>query len=174
MRWLWIDRIVRLDPGARLVALKSVTLAEDHLRDHFPARADPPAPAVPIMPASLIIEGMAQTAGILVGHAQDFRENVVLAKISRVELVEDAGPGSTLRYTATLEQIGPQGASTTGLVELIDAGAREAEARQIGRVDLIFSHLDGSLAGADLPAENFVFGESFRMMLRFSGIDAAT
>ncbi|MHC4652492.1 MAG: hotdog family protein, partial [Planctomycetota bacterium] len=62
---MWIDRIVELDPGQRLVAIKNVSLAEEHLHDHFPAQGD--REALPVMPASLMIEGMAQTAGILVG-----------------------------------------------------------------------------------------------------------
>ena len=78
MRWIWIDRVVELVPRERLVAIKNVSLAEDHLHDHFAAEGS--RPAMPVMPASLIIEGMAQTAGILVGHAEGFREKVILAK----------------------------------------------------------------------------------------------
>jgi 3-hydroxymyristoyl/3-hydroxydecanoyl-(acyl carrier protein) dehydratase len=69
MRWMWIDQILELEPGRRLVAIKNVTLAEEHLHDHFPAAGN--LPPLPVMPASLIIEGMAQTAGILVGAARD-------------------------------------------------------------------------------------------------------
>lgn len=166
MRWMWIDRIVELVPRTRLVAIKNVSLAEDHLHDHFPARGD--RPACPVMPASLIIEGMAQTAGILVGHAEDFREKVILAKISRAELAEDVPPGFTLRYTATLQQIGPQGASTAGLVERLDPAS--AAARPIGAVDLMFSHIDQNMTGEQFPAHNFVFSESFRTLLRTSGV----
>src|SRR5262245_41783391 len=71
MRWMWIDRIVELVPGKKAVAIKNVTMAEEHLHDHFPAGQG--RPALPVMPASLIIEGMAQTAGILVGHAVHFK-----------------------------------------------------------------------------------------------------
>src|SRR5205814_455364 len=100
MRWLWIDRIVELVPRERLVAIKNVSLAEDYLHDHFAARAAEEArAAVPIMPASLIIEGMAQTAGILVGHAEGFGEKVILAKVGVAELDREATPGCTLRYT---------------------------------------------------------------------------
>ncbi|MBN2446726.1 MAG: beta-hydroxyacyl-ACP dehydratase, partial [Phycisphaerae bacterium] len=62
MRWIWIDRFEVFESGRRAVAVKNVTLAEDHLHDHFPG--------FPIMPASIMIEGMAQTAGILVGEAR--------------------------------------------------------------------------------------------------------
>ena len=54
MRWNWIDRILRHDPGERLDAIKVVSLSEDHLHEHF---SD-----APCMPSSLMIEGMAQTA----------------------------------------------------------------------------------------------------------------
>ena len=73
MRWMWIDRVIELRPREKLVAVKNVSLAEEHLHDHF--AADPPTSsrglkATPVMPMSLILEGMAQTAGILVGHAE--------------------------------------------------------------------------------------------------------
>src|SRR5205823_5539388 len=106
MRWMWIDRIVELVPRERMVAIKNVSLAEEHLHDHFAARAEgsgfPARPAMPIMPASLIIEGMAQTAGILVGHAEGFKEKVILAKVGLAELEREATPGTTLKYTAMI------------------------------------------------------------------------
>lgn len=170
MRWMWIDRVVELTPRERLVAVKNISLAEEHLHDHFAATAD--APALPIMPASLIIEGMAQTAGILVGHAEDFREKVILAKISRAELDREAGPGCTLRYTADIERMDPAGASTRGSVELFDHAHPDIGYQTIGRIDLMFSHLDNSMVAADLklPEHNFVFGEGFKTLLRTSGI----
>src|SRR5882724_2471149 len=129
LRWMWIDRIVSLEKGQRLVAVKNISMAEEHLHDHFPG--------MPVMPASLIVEGMAQTAGILVGHAEGFREKVILAKVSKAELTEDATPGYTLRYTATIQQMDKMGASTTGTVELIDPAT--GAARPIGAIDLMFS-----------------------------------
>jgi 3-hydroxyacyl-[acyl-carrier-protein] dehydratase len=170
---MWIDRIVELTPRERLVAIKSVSLAEEHLQDHFPARGG--RAAVPIMPASLIVEGMAQTAGILVGHAEGFREKVIMAKVQVAELEREASPGTTLRYTATFKQFDRMGASTEGLVELLDhAGGGGAGFERIGRIDLMFSHIDQNMslggAGPEFPEENFVFGESFKTLLRTSGI----
>lgn len=176
MRWMWIDRILELQPGQRLVATKNVSMAEDHLHDHFPEQPAGPGPipatarpAMPIMPASLIIEGVAQTSGILVGHAGGFREKVLLAKITRAELEQDAVPGDTLRYEATIQSISPQGASTQASIGLRRAGAREFA--PIGRVDLMFTHADQAMemGGIPLPANNFVFGEGFRTLLRTSG-----
>lgn len=163
MRWLWIDRIVELAPRERLVAIKNVTMAEEHLHD---GTGD-----LPVMPASLIIEGMAQSAGLLVGHASGFREKVLLAKIQRAEFEREAVPGTTIRYTARLTRLDPQGASTEGEVELIDP--HDGSVSPMGRVDLLFSHLDQNASGAEFGDVNFVFGEAFRTLLRLSGIDSS-
>jgi len=168
MRWMWIDRVVELVPRERMVAVKNVSLAEEHLHDHFAAEGD--RPALPVMPASLIIEGMAQTAGILVGHAGGFKEKVILAKVSRAELEREATPGTTLRYTATVQQFTEQGAATAGTVELLDHARADAGYEGIGRIDLVFSHIDRNMAGTAFPEDNFVFGEGFKTLLRTSGI----
>lgn len=166
MRWLWIDRVITHEPGRRLVAVKAVSLAEEHLHDHFAGDGalDPCA----IMPGCLILEGMAQTAGILVGAARDFREKVVLAKITSAELREDVLPGQLVRYDATLERLDPSGASTSGVVDRFDpvGGAWQ----RIGEIELMFSHLDQNLAGRDFPKENFVFSENFRVILAQLGV----
>lgn len=173
MRWCWIDRIIELVPGERLTAVKHVVLGDEAVSSHFAADPELGLPETPVMPASLIIEGMAQTAGILVGHTGQFKEKVILAKISRAELERDATPGCTLRYTATLDRIDAAGASTTGVVELIDPGSAAAGAASnvIGRIDLLFSHIDKNFAGAQFPEHNFVFSDSFRTLLRMSGVE---
>jgi len=168
MRWLWIDRVIELVPGQRMRAVKHVSLAEEHLHDHF--AAGPAGPARPVMPTSLVIEGMAQTAGILVGHSESFRHKVILAKITRAELTEDATPGCSLFYTASIERKDPVGASTAGVVELADPGSREPP-RRVGSIDLMFSHLDNNMQGLEFPDHNFVFGESFKTLLRASGVE---
>ena len=55
---LMIDKVKELDPGKRIVALKNVSANEPHFQGHFPGR--------PIMPGVLILEAMAQAAGVLV------------------------------------------------------------------------------------------------------------
>lgn len=168
---MWIDRIVELIPKERMVAIKQVSMAEEHLHDHFPST--PTRRAMPVMPMSLIVEGMAQTAGVLVGHAEGFKEKVVLAKVSKAKIDRDATPGCTLRYTATIEQFTSAGASTKGIVELIEPIASgESEAEVIGQIDLLFSHLDQNMGGVEYPEENFVFSESFKTLMQTSGIEA--
>ncbi|HMN94996.1 MAG TPA: hypothetical protein PKC43_00335 [Phycisphaerales bacterium] len=121
MRWLWIDRVLVHEPRRRLVAIKAVSLAEEHLHDHFPSENG--LEPFPVMPGCLILEGMAQTAGILVGAASGFREKVVLAKISSASLTDDALPGMLLRYEAIIDRIDSTGASTTGVVDALDPAA---------------------------------------------------
>ena len=155
MRWNWIDRILRHDPGERLDAIKVVSLSEDHLHEHVVDAA--------CMPSSLMIEGMAQTAGILVGAISNFERRVILAKIARAEFHTDAFPGDQIRYSATLERLADAGASTKGTVEIRRA---DADAFQpAGHVDLFFSHLDGDRAPQDLPEGNFVFSDNFKILL---------
>jgi len=149
MRWIWIDRFVEFEPNARASAVKNVSLAEEHLHDHWEA--------FPIMPASLMIEGMAQTAGILVGHARDFQEKVILAKITKAEFDDIVTPGDQITYQAEIIAITEQAASTSGTVL--------KNGREIGRVDLMFSHIDQNLAGMKFPEENFVFTGQFERLI---------
>ncbi len=149
MRWIWFDRFEVFESGRRAVAVKNVTLAEDHLHDHFPG--------FPVAPASLLIEGMAQTAGILVGEARDFQEKVILAKIKRAEFDRLVLPGQTVRFEAEIDHITDQAASTRGIVR--------CDGEEIGRVDMVFSHIDNNLRGQEFPEENFVFTDQFLSML---------
>lgn len=155
-----------------MVAVKNVSMAEEHLHDHFAQAGE--LPALPVMPACFILEGMAQTAGILVGHTSNFREKVILAKIGKAELTRDAGPGMTLRYTATIQRMDDIGAATLGTVELFDHAHADRGYEPIGSIDMMFSHLDNNMGGAGatgdaFPEHNFVFGDSFKTLLRTSG-----
>ncbi len=166
MRWMWIDQIVEHEPGKRLCAIKNVSLSEEHMHDHLAGDAGP------VMPASLMIEGMAQTAGILVGSINRFQEKVVLAKIVLARFDKDVFPGQTIRYEAEIDRIDGQGASTRGVVlRLSHVGDHPGEWERIGEVELMFSHLDQNMAGLEFPEENFVFSENFRMILRAAGME---
>ena len=149
MRWIWIDAFVEFVSGERASAVKNVTIAEECLRDHFPG--------YPVFPPTLMIEGMAQTAGILVGEARGFSENVILAKIKAVEFDDHAVPGDQLRYEAVLESLDDQAAFTSGTVF--------KNGTKMGRVDLIFSHVDQADRTRGLPEENFVFTDQFMGLL---------
>lgn len=171
MRWIWIDRILELEKGKRCVAIKNISLAEEVLHDHFPALRDTDGKvqreAMPVLPNPLIVEGMAQTAGILVGHAYDFAEKVILAKIGKAVFTDAGWPGYTLRYSATIERIDPTGASTTGIVERLDPAT--GATTPLATIDLMFSHVDRNRSGLEFPEHNFVFTDQFMNLLRSSG-----
>jgi 3-hydroxyacyl-[acyl-carrier-protein] dehydratase len=149
MRWIWIDAFIKFESGVKATAVKSVTLAEDYLHSHFPG--------YPVYPPVLLIEGMAQTAGILVGEARGFRERVILAKIRHAEFTDVVVPGEQVQFDATLQSIDERAGVTTGVL-------RKGE-REFGRVDLIFSHLDQAERNLDLPNHNFVFTDQFMSLL---------
>lgn len=146
MRWIWIDTFTEFESGKRATAIKNVSLAEEHLHDY--------AAGYPVMPPSLMIEGMAQTAGILVGEARGFRENVILAKVRRAVFDDYCVAGDQITYTAVVESIDDAAAITRGEVR--------RNGLKIGTVDLIFSHVDQSASELGLPGHNFVFGETFK------------
>ena len=153
MRWIWIDKFIEFESGKRAVALKNVTLAEEHLHDHFPG--------FPVMPECLCIEAMAQTAGILVGEAKKFQEKVILAKSKKAVFFDYVKPGDTIELEATIESIAPEAAGTSGRITCSE--------KLVAEIDLMFSHIDQNLAGKEFPEENFVFGADtsvFQSLLR--------
>ncbi|MBN1506745.1 MAG: beta-hydroxyacyl-ACP dehydratase [Sedimentisphaerales bacterium] len=150
MRWMWIDKFVEFESGRCATAIKNVTMAEEHLHDHFPG--------FPVMPECLMIEAMAQTAGILVGEATAFREKVILAKISKAVFFDFVRPGDTLRINAQITTLAAEAASTSGKITRDDDTVAE--------IELMFSHVDRNLAGKKFPAENFVFDGTLTPLLR--------
>lgn len=173
MRWIWIDKFVAFESRKRAVAVKAVTLAEDHIHDLYPD--------FPIMPHSLIVEAMAQTGGMLVGEAEKFAYKVILAKITRATFHRLIRTGETITFEAELEQFSDVGASIKGVVRLVrpavlnvdpataPAGPNPADLSAhpvVAEIDIMFSHLDNNLQGLQFPEENFVFTEPFLDLLR--------
>ncbi len=150
MRWIWIDKFIEFESGKRAVSVKNVTLAEEHLHDHFPG--------FPVMPECLMIEAMAQTSGILVGEANRFTKNVILAKVKKAVFFDYVTPGDTIKLEAKIESIAHEAASTSGKIT--------REEKLIAEIDLMFSHIDQNLAGKEFPEENFVFTDMFKSLLR--------
>jgi 3-hydroxyacyl-[acyl-carrier-protein] dehydratase len=149
MRWIWIDAFTEFVSGQRARAIKNVTLAEDHLHDHFPG--------YPVLPPSLMIEGMAQTAGILVGEARGFQEKVILAKVRNARFDDYCVPGDQVAYEAVIESLDEAAASTIGTVF--------RNGHEIGSISLMFSHVDRASTDLGLPEHNFVFNEQFLSLL---------
>lgn len=88
---LLVDRVLELVPGKRVVAIKNVTRNEPFFDGHFPGN--------PIMPGVLVIEAMAQTAGLLLLHEIEDRDRRVLffSGIERARFRRPVVPGDQLR-----------------------------------------------------------------------------
>jgi 3-hydroxyacyl-[acyl-carrier-protein] dehydratase len=96
--FLLVDRVVELEPGTRAVGLKQVTANEPHFTGHFPER--------PIMPGVLMVEALAQTAGIAVMTLDEYRGKLGLfAGIDECRFKRMVVPGDTLRLEVTVEKL---------------------------------------------------------------------
>ena len=158
MRWIWIDRLEEFLSGQSARAVKTVSIAEDHLHEQYPG--------FPVMPHSLIIEGLAQTGGILVGEANNYTKNVVLAKIPKAKFTRDALPGESLTYTTKIEQIGEVGGLVSGTVHVGD--------EQIGEAEIFFAHVDPAMTKELMGSDNFVFTGNLQKMLGLAKAAAKT
>lgn len=126
MRWFWIDRFTEFVSGQSAVAVKSVSLSEEAVDDYAPGRT--------FCPTSLIIEGLAQTGGLLIGQMSDFKDRVVLAKISHSKFYCEAYPGDTLTYRVEIQ-------NQEGIGALVKGTSHIGEKLQ-GEIELMFASLD--------------------------------
>lgn len=129
MRWFWIDRFVRFESGRSAEAVKSVSIAEEHIDGYFPG--------YPVMTPSLILEGFAQMGGLLIGEQRGFQSNIVLAKISRSRIHRYARPGDLLRYAVRVESLQADGG-------LVSAECRVDESLMV-EADLTFAQVNRSV-----------------------------
>jgi 3-hydroxyacyl-[acyl-carrier-protein] dehydratase len=149
MRWIWIDRFTEFRSGQSARAVKNLSLAEDYFADHFPG--------YPVMPASLMLEGLAQTGGILVGEANDFREKVILAKILFAQFQREVLAGEQLTYDVELLHLRPEGAAVKGRV-LVGV-------EQVACAEIFFAHLDQARSQQLFGERNFVFTGELKHLL---------
>jgi 3-hydroxyacyl-[acyl-carrier-protein] dehydratase len=152
MRWIWIDRFVEFRRGEFARAVKHWSLAEDIFSSHFPH--------YPVVPATLLLEGLAQTGGILVGEARDYREKVILAKFPKARFHFDAVAGQELTYDVTLLQIRDEGAMVEGRIH--------ENGRLLAEAEIYFAHLDQSRSRQIFGDRNFVFSGELKHLLNLA------
>ena len=99
--FLLVDRVLEVEPGKRIVALKNVTINEPFFTGHFPH--------LPVMPGVLQIEAMAQAAGILsfqtMGRVSDDRSVYYFVGIDNARFKRPVVPGDQLRIEVEIVRV---------------------------------------------------------------------
>ena len=120
--FLLVDRIVELEIGKRIVGIKNVTINEPFFQGHFPGQ--------PIMPGVLIVEAMAQTAGVLAFKSmpEEFKKKVVyFMGIDKVRFRRPVQPGDQIRMEMVVSKQRQSIWGFTGKAYVEDQLAAEAE-----------------------------------------------
>jgi 3-hydroxyacyl-[acyl-carrier-protein] dehydratase len=107
MRFILIDKVVELEPGKRIKAIKNVTLAEEYLADHFPT--------FPVLPGVLLLEGLIESASWLVRISENFAHSMVLLEQARnVKYKSFLAPGGQIEYTVEAKTVEENVSSFSG------------------------------------------------------------
>ena len=99
--FLLVDRVVELEPGQSIVAIKNVTINEPFFEGHFPGH--------PVMPGVLIVEALAQASGLLIGLSGTMTDKddriFYLAKVDNARFLRPVVPGDQLRLEVQLKRL---------------------------------------------------------------------
>ncbi len=125
MRFLYIDRMTRVERGKSISGTKTFPLSEAYLKGHFSK--------APLIPGSLLIEAMAQIAGWLVVYSYDFKTSCVISIMEEVRVPAGLRPGAAVQVHGEMTDTNRRGSLCRAWVE--QDGETIAEG---GR--LVFSH----------------------------------
>ncbi len=118
--FLLVDRILSIDED-KITGIKNVSINEPHFQGHFPGQ--------PIMPGVLIVEGMAQCAGVLMLRRIEHPESklVFFASIDKVKFRKPVVPGDQIRYEIEITRFGGKVCRFKGNTYVEDQLVCEAE-----------------------------------------------
>jgi UDP-3-O-[3-hydroxymyristoyl] N-acetylglucosamine deacetylase/3-hydroxyacyl-[acyl-carrier-protein] dehydratase len=121
--FLLIDRVLELEPGHRALAIKNVSVNEPFFCGHWPGQA--------IMPGVLIVEALAQAAGLLIATSVERRPGsfALIASINGVKLRRPVVPGDQLRLEVFSQKIKSNSACISGQAKVGETLAAEAKLR---------------------------------------------
>jgi len=149
MRFNLIDRIVEVQPGRSLQAVKNLTLGEEYLADHFPT--------FPVMPGVLMLETLVEAGAWLLRLTDDFASSVIVLREAKgVKYGTFMEPGKQMRISVELVERGDGMASFKG------KGETEGQSTVSARLVLAHYNLRDRDPGKKLADEQLV--EHFRAM----------
>ncbi len=120
MRFILIDKVISLEAGKQIRAVKNVSLSEEYLADHFPT--------FPVLPGVLLLEGLIESASWLVRRTENFAHSMILLEQARnVKYKSFLAPGSQIEYTVKVRTIEENVSSFSGFG--MSEGDRIVEAR---------------------------------------------
>lgn len=142
MKFVLIDKVTAFEPGKTLTAVKSVSLAEEYLADHFPI--------FPVLPGVLLLEGLVESASWLVRQNNNFAQSMVLLENARnVRYKSFAAPGMQIRYTVTAKAMEDNASSFSGVGvcgdEEIVAAQFTLRHFNLGEENPKLAHVDGQV-----------------------------
>lgn len=118
--FLLIDRVLEIEPGQRVVAIKNVTMNEDFFVGHFPEE--------PVMPGVLIIEAMAQAGAVALLSMPEYAGKIAyFGAIDNAKFRKKVVPGDTLRLEVEFIKLKKSAGIGKGIAFVGDTKAAEAE-----------------------------------------------
>jgi len=108
MRFILIDKVISLEAGKQIKAVKNVSLSEEYLADHFPT--------FPVLPGVLLLEGLIESASWLVRQMENFAHSMILLEQARnVKYKSFLVPGCQIEYTVKARTIEENVSSFSGV-----------------------------------------------------------
>lgn len=123
MRHYHVDRIISLETGVRATGVRSVALSDDVFAEHFPGN--------PVLPGVYLLEGMAQTAGVLLWESSRHARLAVMERVDHAQFTAFVRPGDSVRYDIEIEMFEERVARARGTATVGD--------REVATATLTFS-----------------------------------
>lgn len=139
MKFGLVDRVVEIESGKRIEAVKAVSLSEEYLAEHFPT--------FPVLPGVFMLECLVEAARWLVHEAQDFAHSLILLNnVKGITYKSFVAPGHLLRVEVTCRQLSEASSDFAGVGF---CGQREVVKGRFSLMHASLASRSSGLASAD-------------------------